>query len=167
MNYCTDIENFKIRFAEKEDVSLILDLIKELADYEKLLDQVVATEEVLHESLFVKESAEVIIGEYKNEVVGFALFFHNFSTFIGKAGLYLEDLYVKPDFRGKGIGKELFSFLAKIAKERECERFEWWCLDWNKSSIAFYKKLGAKPMEDWTVFRLTGKELDDLAKNEE
>lgn len=165
MSYSTEIENFEIRFARKDDLSLILEFIKELADYEKLLDQVVATEDVLYDSLFVKESAEVIIGEYKNESVAFALFFHNFSTFIGKAGLYLEDLYVKPEVRGKGIGKELLSFLTKIAKERECERFEWWCLDWNKSSIEFYKKLGAKPMEDWTVYRLTGEALDNLAKN--
>lgn len=167
MNYYTDIKNFKIRFAEENDLTLILDFIKELADYEKLLDQVVATEDILHESLFVKNAAEVIIGEYEGEAVGFALFFHNFSTFLGRSGLYLEDLYIKPDMRGNGFGKKILSFLAKVAKERKCKRFEWWCLDWNKSSIKFYKSLGAEPMEDWTVYRLDGKDLDNLAKDQD
>ncbi|CCU77870.1 hypothetical protein HSACCH_00236 [Halanaerobium saccharolyticum subsp. saccharolyticum DSM 6643] len=165
MRYTTDIQNFKIRFAEKNDVSLILKFIKELADYEKLLDQVVATEDVLYKSLFIKKEAEVIIGEYEQEEIGFALFFQNFSTFIGKSGLYLEDLYIKPEVRGEGLGKEMLSFLAKIAKDRNCERLEWWCLDWNKSSIHFYKSIGAEPMENWTVYRLSGDDLNNLAKN--
>jgi len=165
MKYNTNIQDFKIRFAEKDDVALILKFIKELADYEKLLAQVVATENVLYESLFIKKEAEVIIGEYEGEEIGFALFFQNFSTFIGKSGLYLEDLYIKLEVRGKGLGKEMLSFLAKLAKDRDCKRFEWWCLDWNKSSINFYKSIGAKPMKNWTVYRLSGDNLDNLAKN--
>lgn len=165
MKYNTNTQDFKIRFAKKDDVALILKFIKELADYEKLLAQVDATENVLYESLFIKKEAEVIIGEYKEEEIGFALFFQNFSTFIGKSGLYLEDLYIKPEVRGKGLGKEMLSFLAKLAKDRDCKRFEWWCLDWNESSINFYKSIGAKPMENWTVYRLSGDDLDNLAKN--
>lgn len=165
MSYSTKIEGFKIRFVEKDDVTLILNFIKNLADYENLLDQVVATEDILYESFFVKKEAEVIIGEYKGKDIGFALFFHNFSTFIGKAGLYLEDLYIESEMRGKGLGKEMLSFLAKTAKDRDCKRLEWWCLDWNKSSIKFYKSIGAKAMKDWTVYRLSGDDLDNLAKN--
>ena len=118
---------------------LILEFIKELADYEKMLNEVVATEEILMESLFERKMAEVIIGEYKNKPVAFALFFHNFSTFLGRPGIYLEDLYVKPEKRGKGIGNIILSFLANLCVERRCGRLEWWCLDWNQSSIEFYK----------------------------
>lgn len=153
-----------IRFAEEKDVSLILELIKGLADYEKLLDQVVATEEILMESLFVKKMAQVVIAEEKGQPVGFALFFHNFSTFLGKANLYLEDLYVLPHARGKGYGKCLLSFLAKIALERNCGRLDWWCLDWNTSSIEFYKEMGAVPMDEWTTFRVQDDALIELAK---
>ncbi len=160
----TKKDKFTIRFAEEKDLKLILDFIKELADYEKLLHEVVATEEILRESLFVRKTAEVIIGEYDGEPVGFALFFHNFSTFLGRPGIYLEDLYVKPEMRGKGFGKTLLAFLAKLAKERNCGRFEWWCLDWNEPSIKFYKSIGAVPMDEWTVYRVTGQALDDLAK---
>lgn len=160
----TKKDKFTIRFAEEKDLKLILDFIKELADYEKLLHEVVATEEILRESLFVRKAAEVIIGEYDGEPVGFALFFHNFSTFLGRPGIYLEDLYVKPEMRGKGFGKTLLAFLAKLAKERNCGRFEWWCLDWNEPSIKFYKSIGAVPMDEWTVYRVTGQALDDLAK---
>lgn len=159
----TKIGNFKIRFAKEEDTKLILYFIKELASYEKLLSEVVATEEVLHESLFVRKKAEVIIGEYDERAVGFALFFHNFSTFLGKPGIYLEDLYVKPEMRGKGLGRIMLSFLGKLAVERDCGRLEWWCIDWNKSSIEFYKKMGAKPMDEWTVYRVDDKALSDLA----
>ena len=155
---------FKIRFATEKDVPLILEFIKKLAEYEELLHEVVATEEVLEESIFVKNQAEVIIGEEKGEPVGFALFFHNFSTFLGKANLYLEDLFVKPENRGKGYGKKLLSYLGKIAIERDCERLDWWCLDWNASSIEFYKSLGAIPMDDWTVYRMQGEALKALAK---
>lgn len=161
----TQMKDFKLRFAEVKDIPLILRFIKELADYEKMLPEVVATEEVLTESLFQRKMAEVIIGEFKNRPVSFALFFHNFSTFLGRPGLYLEDLYVKPEMRGNGIGKIILSFLAKLAIERKCGRMEWWCLDWNKPSAEFYKLLGAVPMEDWTVFRVSDETLVNLAGN--
>ncbi len=161
----TDIPDFYIRFAQEKDTALILYFIKSLAEYEKMLPDVEATEDILKDSLFVKKQAEVIIGEYKGEAVGFALFFHNFSTFRGKAGLYLEDLFVKPEQRGKGFGKAILKFLAQTAKQRNCPRFEWCCLDWNTPSINFYKSIGAKPLEDWTIFRLTGEELNKFAEN--
>ncbi|MCY6958673.1 GNAT family N-acetyltransferase [Clostridium sp. ZC22-4] len=163
MTIDTKLNDFKLRFAEVKDVSIILEFIKELADYEKMLNEVVATEEILTESLFEKRIAEVIIGEYKKEPVAFALFFHNFSTFLGKPGIYLEDLYVKPEIRGKGIGKIMLSFLAKLAVERNCGRLEWSCLDWNEPSIEFYKQMGAIPMDEWTVYRVHNKTLDKLA----
>lgn len=159
----TKHEHFKIRFAEEKDIKLILDFIKELADYEKLLHEVVATEEILMESLFDRRAAEVIIGEHDGEPVGFALFFHNFSTFLGRPGIYLEDLYVRPEMRGKGYGKTLLSFLAKLAIERNCGRFEWWCIDWNEPSINFYKSIGALPMDEWTVYRVHNEALINLA----
>lgn len=157
------IEGLKLRIATQDDTALILGFIKELAEYENLLDEVVATEDLLKESLFVKKSAEVIIAQYNEEAVGFALFFHNFSTFLGKPGIYLEDLYVKPQMRGKGIGKKILQYLAKLAVDRNCGRFEWWCLDWNKSSIDFYKSIGAQPMDEWTVYRVHNEALTKLA----
>lgn len=160
----TSVENFKIRFATVEDVPLILQFIKDLADYEQLLHEVVATEDILKVSLFEKKQAEVIIGEYLGEPIGFALFFHNFSTFLGKANLYLEDLFVKPEARGKGFGKILLVCLGKIAVDRGCGRLDWWCLDWNTSSIDFYKEMGANPMIDWTVYRVEGEKLVELSK---
>lgn len=159
----TKLAGFKLRFAEISDVPLILDFIKELADYEKMLHEVEATEEILKESLFERRSAEVVIGEYESKPVAFALFFHNFSTFLGKPGIYLEDLYVKPEMRGKGIGKIMLSFLGKLAIERKCGRLEWWCLDWNKPSIQFYKQMGAVPMDEWTVYRVHNEALVKLA----
>lgn len=162
-NIKTKKDDFIIRFAEEKDVSLILKFIKELADYEELLHEVVATEEILRDSLFKREVAEVIIAEYKGEPIGFALFFHNFSTFLGKPGIYLEDLYIRPNMRGRGYGKTLLSFLAKLAKDRDCGRFEWWCIDWNEPSIEFYKSIGAEAMEEWTVYRVDGNRLDNLA----
>lgn len=159
----TALDDFKLRFAEIKDVSLILNFIKELATYEKMLHEVVATEEILREFLFERKMAEVIIGEYKNTPVAFALFFHNFSTFLGRPGIYLEDLYVKPRMRGKGMGTIIFSFLAKLAKERKCGRVEWWCLDWNEPAIQFYKQLDAVAMDEWTVYRLHDEALDQLA----
>lgn len=153
-----------IRTAAKADTPLILQMIKELAAYEHLLDQVTADEAVLAEQLFEKERAEVLFAMEDGKEVGFALFFHNFSTFLGRAGLYLEDLYIRPEYRGKGYGKVLLQKLAALALERGCGRLEWWCLDWNRSSIGFYKALGAEPMEDWTVYRLAGKTLERLAK---
>ncbi|WP_105617522.1 GNAT family N-acetyltransferase [Vallitalea okinawensis] len=158
-------KEFNLRFANEKDVPLILGFIKELAEYEKLLDEVVATEEILYDSLFVKKAAEVIIGEYKGKPVSFALFFHNFSTFLGKPGIYLEDLYVKPEMRGKGIGKEMLSYLARLAKERDCGRLEWWCLNWNTSSVEFYYGIGAEAMDEWTVFRVCDDALDELANH--
>ncbi|MFW5649651.1 MAG: N-acetyltransferase family protein [Candidatus Alkaliphilus sp. MAG34] len=163
----TKLHNFKLRFAEEKDVPLIMQFIKELASYEKLSHQVVATEEMLMESLFTQKAAEVIIGEYENEPVGFALFFHNFSTFLGRPGIYLEDLYVKPEMRGKGIGKLMLSFLGKLAVERGCGRLEWWCINWNEPSIEFYKSIGAVPMDEWTVFRVCDDALTDLANTYE
>jgi GNAT superfamily N-acetyltransferase len=158
----TNLDDFKIRFAETKDIPLILEFIKELADYEKMLNEVVATEEILMESLFERKIAEVIIGEYKNKPVAFALYFHNFSTFLGRPGIYLEDLYVKPEMRGLGIGKIMLSFLANLCMERKCGRLEWWCLDWNHSSIEFYKQMGAVPMDEWTVYRVCDDALDKL-----
>ena len=152
------------RFAERKDVPLILYFIKELADYEKMLDEVVATEEILEQWLFDKNKAEVIFSMEDGVETGFALFFHNFSTFLGRSGVYLEDLYVKPEYRGKGYGKGLLKKLAEIAVERGCGRLEWWCLDWNKPSIDFYLSLGAQPMEDWTVYRIAGDTLKQLAE---
>ncbi len=158
------MKEITFRYAEEKDVSLILYFIKQLAEYEKMLDEVVATEELLHEWIFEKKKAEVIFAMEDDKEVGFALFFHNFSTFLGRAGIYLEDLYVKPEYRGKGYGKALLKKLAQIALERKCGRLEWWCLDWNKPSIDFYLSLGAKPMDEWTVYRLTGDTLNKLAE---
>lgn len=152
------------RFATEDDLTLILDFIRQLAEYEDMLDEVVATEELLNEWIFEKKVAEVIFALEDDVEVGFALFFHNFSTFLGKAGIYLEDLFVKPEYRGKGYGKGLIKKLASIAVERNCGRLEWWCLDWNKPSIDFYLSLGAEPMDEWTVYRITGDTLKRLAK---
>ncbi len=152
------------RFATEADTPLILHFIKELAEYEKMLDLVVADEKTLKYWIFEKQKAEVIFALDNGKEVGFALFFHNFSTFLGKTGIYLEDLYVLPEFRGKGYGKGLIKTLAKIAVERGCGRFEWWCLDWNKPSIDFYLSLGAEPMKDWTVYRIDGERLKLLAE---
>lgn len=151
------------RYTEKKDVPMILKLIKELARYEKLEDEVVATEEILEEWLFEKKRAEVIFPMADGEVVGYALFFHNFSTFLGRAGIYLEDLFIRPEYRGNGYGKATIGKLAAIAAERGCGRLEWSCLDWNQPSIDFYLSLGAEPMKDWTTYRLTGETLEAAA----
>ena len=155
------------RFAVEQDTPLILEFITELADYEHLLDQVAADEDTLADQLFQKKNAEVLFALENGREVGFALFFHNFSTFLGRSGLYLEDLYVRPDCRGKGYGKAILQKLASIAVERGCGRLEWWCLDWNKPSIDFYLSLGAEPMSGWTVYRLTGDTLKNLAETPE
>ncbi|CAA9423030.1 MAG: hypothetical protein AVDCRST_MAG55-2120 [uncultured Rubrobacteraceae bacterium] len=153
-----------VREASGEDVPLILSFIRELAEYENLSHEVVATEETLRANLFgERQFAEVLIAEHDGAPAGFALFFHNFSTFLGKSGIYLEDLYVKPELRGAGIGKKLLVHLARLAKDRGCGRLEWWVLDWNAPTIGFYEKLGAVAMDDWTVYRLAGAPLDDLA----
>lgn len=158
-------EEFKIRPAEESDVKLILQFIQGLGAYEKLSHEVVATEEKLHKTLFQQKMAEVIIGEYDGKPVGFALFFHNYSTFLGQAGIYLEDLFIIPEKRGKGFGKQLLSHLAKLAVERDCGRLEWACLDWNEPSICFYRGLGAKSLDDWMIFRVTGETLVEMAKD--
>lgn len=156
------MESLTFRQATEADVSLILQFIRELADYEKLLSEVVATEELLREWIFVQKKAEVIFAVENGKEIGFALFFHNFSTFLGRAGIYLEDLYVRPQSRGKGYGKAILTKLAQIAVERGCGRLEWWCLDWNKSSIDFYLSLGAEPMDEWTVYRIAGETLQKM-----
>ena len=153
-----------IRFATEKDTNLILDFIKGLAEYEKMENEVVATPEILKEWIFEKQKAEVIFALDGGKEVGFALFFHNFSTFLGRSGIYLEDLFVLPEFRGKGHGKALLKELAKITVERGCGRLEWCCLDWNKPSIDFYLSLGAKPLDDWTIYRMTGDELKNFAE---
>ena len=153
-----------IRPAERGDIALILHFIRKLAEYEKLSDQVVATEELLEDWLFDKQKAEVLFACVDGREAGFALFFHNFSTFLGRAGIYLEDLYVDEAWRGRGCGKALLRELARIALERRCGRLEWSCLDWNTPSIGFYRSLGAVPMEGWSVYRLTGEALNELGK---
>ncbi len=156
-------QTLTFRFAGRADVPLVLRFIRELARYERMEDQVVADEATLERELFDAGGAEVLIAETGGEAVGFALFFHNFSTFLGRRGLYLEDLYVRPEARGAGVGTALIRELARIAVERGCGRLEWWCLDWNEPSIRFYRALGAEPMDDWTVYRITGDTLRHLA----
>ena len=155
------------RYAQEKDVALILTFIRELAEYEQLLDQVTATEELLEEWIFRQKKAEVLFLMEEEKEVGFALFFHNFSTFLGKSGIYLEDLYVKPAYRNKGYGKKILKKLASIALKRGCGRLEWWCLDWNQPSIDFYLSLGAEPMKDWTVYRIAGQTLQSLGRETE
>ena len=155
----------KFRFAKRDDCALILYFIKELASYENMLDEVISDEDTLKEWIFDKQKAEVIFVLEDEKEVGFALFFHNFSTFLGRAGIYLEDLFVLPEFRGRGYGKALLKKLASIALERDCGRLEWWCLDWNKPSIDFYISLGAEPMLDWTTYRITRDTLKRMAED--
>jgi len=160
----TSKTTIRIESATERDVPVILQMIRELADYEKMSEQVIATEIGLREALFgARPSAEVILVFADDQPAGFALFFHNFSTFVGRRGLYLEDLFVKPAYRGHGIGKRLLVELARIAVARGCGRFEWSVLDWNEPAIGFYKKLGARPMDDWTIFRVAGEALRNLA----
>jgi GNAT superfamily N-acetyltransferase len=154
----------RIRPALPADIPLILHFIRRLAEYERLAHEVVATEAILRDSLFgARPAAEVVIAEWEGAPAGFALFFHNFSTFLGRPGLYLEDLFVEPDRRGRGIGRALLGHLAGVATERGCGRLEWWVLDWNRDAIRFYRSLGAEPMDDWTVYRVTGDALAALA----
>ena len=162
--YETQIEGFRIRKAGREDIPVVLELIKELAEYEKMSDDVVATPKLLEEWIFDKEKAHVLLGEAEGEIVGMALYFYNFSTFLGRAGIYLEDLYVKPSMRGSGMGKALLTRLVRIAVEEGCGRMEWSCLNWNTPSIGFYKSLGAVPMDEWTVYRLAKDVLDELGR---
>ena len=157
-------EEITFRYAKRRDTSLILQFIKELADYEKMSDEVTADEKTLEEWIFDKQKAEVIFAVMEGREAGFALFFHNFSTFLGRAGIYLEDLFVKPEYRGRGCGKAILRKLASIAVERGCGRLEWSCLNWNKPSIEFYLSLGAEPMSEWTLYRAAGSTLSELAK---
>ena len=157
---------FSIRFADVNDIPTILRFIKELASYEKLEHEVTATEDILKEWIFEKKKCEVLIALYDNSEIGYALFFHNFSTFLGKAGVYLEDLYITPNYRGFGYGKRLLKEVAKIAVERGCERLDWQGLDWNKSSIDFYLSLNAVKMEDWTTYRLSHNVLKNFVYDE-
>jgi len=156
--------SLSIEKATAADVGLIRSFIRELADYERLLEQVVATEELLREQLFGEHpGAEVVIARWQGEPAGFALFFHNFSTFLGRRGLYLEDLFVRPAYRGHGVGRALLAFLSRTAMERGCGRLEWWVLDWNEPAIGFYKSIGAEPLDAWTTHRLMGDALGRLA----
>ncbi|MGI6771947.1 MAG: GNAT family N-acetyltransferase [Acutalibacteraceae bacterium] len=152
------------RYATREDTGLVLQFIKELADYEKMSDDVVADEKTLEYWIFDKQKAEVFFALEDGKEVGFALYFHNFSTFVGRAGIYLEDIYIKPEYRGKGYGKAMLKKIASIAVERGCGRLEWMCLNWNKPSIEFYQSLGAIPMSEWTVYRISGDTLTSLAE---
>lgn len=154
----------KFRYATEKDTALILDFIKALAEYEKMSDQVVANERLLREWIFEKKIAEVIFAMEDGVEVGFALFFHNFSTFVGRGGIYLEDLFVKPAYRGRGHGKGLIRKLARIAVARGCGRMEWCCLEWNQPSIDFYRSIGAKSMDEWTTYRLSGESLQKMAE---
>jgi len=164
MNSSTDVPSFQIRSATKADVPVILSFIKKLADYERLSHEVVATEKLLLETLFGRRrTAEVALGYFKREPVGFVLFYHNFSTFLGRPGIYIEDLFVDEAFRRRGFGGALLRHVAKLAKQRNCGRLEWSVLDWNEPAISFYRKLGALPMSEWTVFRVTGEALTKLA----
>lgn len=154
----------EFRFAQRGDEGRILDFIQALAEYEHLENEVVATPAILEEWLFDKKKAEVVFALEDGKEVGFALFFHNFSTFLGRAGIYLEDLFVLPEYRGKGYGRGLLTRLAQLAVERGCGRLEWACLNWNQPSIDFYLSMGAKPMNDWKVYRITGERLQELGK---
>jgi GNAT superfamily N-acetyltransferase len=165
--YRTPLPGLYFRYATRFDMPDLLALIRELAEFEKLLDQVSADEATLSDALFgSRHVAEAVLAELDGEIVGFAVFFHNFSSFLGRAGLHLEDLYVRPHARGKGVGRCLISFVAKIAVERQCGRFEWSVLDWNTRALDFYRALGAVPMDDWTVQRVTGEALARLGSLE-
>ena len=158
------MKDFRIRQAERKDCAIILSFIQALAEYENMSDEVVADADLLEEWIFDKQKAEVIFAVVDGKEVGFALYFHNFSTFLGRAGIYLEDLFVLPEYRGHGYGKALLQRLAAIAVERGCGRLEWSCLDWNQPSIDFYRSLGAVPMDEWTVYRAAGETLQKLAE---
>jgi GNAT superfamily N-acetyltransferase len=159
-------EKARIRDAEEPDVPLILEFIRGLAEYEHLLDRVEATEELLRQYLFRDRRAETIIAEWEHRPVGFALYFYHFSTFLGRPGIYIEDLFVKPEFRGKGLGKALFTRLGEITVKRNCGRLEWACLDWNEPSIKFYKSQGGRALDEWTTYRLSGEMLERMKKHE-
>lgn len=156
----------QVRFiaATEKDVPVILDFIKQIATYENMLDKVIATEESLKESIFENNRAEALLIELDNKVIGYIVYFFNYSTFVGREGLYIEDIYIKPEYRGQGLGKICFEFLVKIAKKYKCQRVEWTCLDWNEPSLKFYKSIGAKQMNEWIIHRLDKEEIDRISE---
>ena len=157
-------DNLIIREAKEKDIGVILNLIKEIAEYENMSDEVIATEETLRESIFKNNRANALILEVDNKEIGYCIYFYNFSTFIGRSGLYIEDIFIRKEYRGNGFGSQIFKFLAKKAKDEGLKRMEWSCLDWNEPSIKFYKSLGAVPMDEWTVYRLTEDKINELAE---
>lgn len=161
----TKIKGFRLRNSVTEDVDLILSLIKEMAIYENMLNEVIATKESIMESIFEKKQAEAMIAEFNGKPIGYVLYFFNYSTFVGRSGFYLEDIYIKKEYRGMGLGKEIFKVISKIAYENGCKRMEWSCLNWNTPSIKFYKSLGAIPMDEWTVYRLTEDNIKGIIDN--
>ena len=161
----TKIKGFRLRNSIKEDVDLILSLIKEMAIYENMLNEVIATKESIKESIFEKKQAKAMIAEFNGEPIGYVLYFFNYSTFVGRSGFYLEDIYIKKEYRGMGLGKEIFKVISKIAHENGCKRMEWSCLNWNTPSIKFYKSLVAIPMDEWTVYRLTEDNIKSIINN--
>lgn len=161
----TKIKGFRLRNSITEDVDLILSLIKEMAIYENMLNEVIATKESIMESIFEKKQAEAMIAEFNGKPIGYVLYFFNYSTFVGRSGFYLEDIYIKKEYRGMGLGKEIFKVISKIAYENGCKRMEWSCLNWNTPSIKFYKSLGAIPMDEWTVYRLTEDNIKGIIDN--
>lgn len=165
-NFKTNIEGLNIRLVKEGEAGLVLHFIKGIAEYEKMSDCVVATEEGLNKALFENHDCNALIVEYEEKPIGFALFFHTFSTFVGRTNLYLEDIFIYEEYRGKGIGKEIFRALNQVALEEGCQRFEWVCLNWNTPSINFYKSMGAFPMSDWTTWRMTSEEIKKIAKGE-
>lgn len=161
----TKLKKLRFKYASEEDIPVILDFIKKIAEYEKMLDQVVADEERLRESIFKNNRAEALLIEYDNKYIGYIIYFFNFSTFIGREGLYLEDIYILPEYRGRGIGKQAFEVLIKIAKENKCERVEWVCIDWNEPSLKFYESIGAKQKSEWIIHRLDKQAIDNIYEN--
>ena len=161
----TKINGLKFKRTTEKDSAVILDFIKQIAIYEKMLDKVIATEQSIKESIFDNNRAEALLIEFNNEIIGYIIYFFNFSTFVGKEGIYLEDLYLKPEYRGNGIGKKSFELLAQIAKEHKCERIEWTCLNWNEPSLKFYKSIGAKQMDEWIIHRLDKESIDKISEN--
>lgn len=159
-----DMDKLVIRNIREDDISVLLGLIKEIAEYEKMSDQVIATEDILRESIFKNNRANALILEVDNKEIGYCIYFYNFSTFIGRGGLYVEDIFIRKEYRGRGFGSEIFKFLAKKAKDEGLKRMEWSCLNWNEPSIKFYKSLGAVPMDEWTVYRLTEDKINKLTE---
>lgn len=159
------LEQLRFITATEKDIPVILDFIKQIATYEKMLDKVIATEESLKESIFENNRAKALLIEFNNKVIGYIVYFFNYSTFVGREGLYIEDIYIKPEYRGQGLGKKCFKFLVKIAKKYKCQRVEWTCLDWNEPSLKFYKSIGAKRMKEWIIHRLDKEEIDRISEN--